>query len=324
MAKIFLGQMKTRICSALIASKILKSLARYALDHQSKSTLNDEADEFEMCAIECVRCAYFYDAEQTCEVILRRVGVYENVTCRQMAIAADCKKFLYEDACDALLTYIWYDKLDPLGERYRLIINMLTMGISQIVFSIYDKRSNQIKITEQESKTNTRTSPKRPFTTAHVHEQANYVWAYDRCAFIRDYYARPALFPPFTFLITIVQLCRWYWLMIPANFHVDNAWSEFERYSTNDYIRQLLAAQTDATTNIVTTDLTSESLTTDADEPKRFKLDINQWKDDFTRAQIDTSGRLSSMESTIAKLERQIEQMYQYFERASIPLDSVK
>ncbi|CAF4624196.1 unnamed protein product, partial [Rotaria sp. Silwood2] len=154
------------------------------------------------------------------------------------------------------------------------------------------------------------------FTTAHVHEQANYVWAYDRCAFIRDYYARPALFPPFTFLITIVQLCRWYWLMIPANFHVDNAWSEFERYSTNDYIRQLLAAQTDATTNIVTTDLTSESLTTDADEPKRFKLDINQWKDDFTRAQIDTSGRLSSMESTIAKLERQIEQMYQYFERA--------
>lgn len=44
--------------------------------------------------------------------------------------------------------------------------------------------------------------------------------------------------------------------MIPDNIHVDNAWSEFERYSTNDYIRQLLAAQTNAHTNIVTTDIT--------------------------------------------------------------------
>jgi hypothetical protein len=31
--------------------------------------------------------------------------------------------------------------------------------------------------------------------------------------------------------------------MIPANGTIDHAWSEFERYSTNDYIRQLLDAQ---------------------------------------------------------------------------------
>lgn len=151
MAKIFLGQMKTRICSALIASKILKSLAEYALDHQSKEILKNEADEFERCAIECVRCAYVYDAEQACELVIRRIYVYGSVSCLQMAIAADNKKFLYEDACDALLTYIWYDKLDPLGERYRLIINILTMGMSQIFFSIYDKRLNRIEADEQES-----------------------------------------------------------------------------------------------------------------------------------------------------------------------------
>lgn len=28
--------------------------------------------------------------------------------------------------------------------------------------------------------------------------------------------------------------------MIPINKYVDHAWSEFERYSTNSYIRQLL------------------------------------------------------------------------------------
>ncbi len=28
--------------------------------------------------------------------------------------------------------------------------------------------------------------------------------------------------------------------MIPCDESIDNAWSEFERYSTNDYVRRLL------------------------------------------------------------------------------------
>jgi hypothetical protein len=55
MAKIFLGQMKTRLCSALIASKILKSLAKYAPDHDSNNKICSEADDFETYAIECIR-----------------------------------------------------------------------------------------------------------------------------------------------------------------------------------------------------------------------------------------------------------------------------
>ncbi len=49
------------------------------------------------------------------------------------------------------------------------------------------------------------------FTITNVQDQAQYIWAYDRCALIRDYYARPALFPPFTFLISIGDFCRWCW-----------------------------------------------------------------------------------------------------------------
>jgi hypothetical protein len=139
MAKIFLSQMRTRICSALIATKILKSLAKYAPDHDSKDKLSSEADEFEMYAIECVRCSYFYDHQQVCELIIRRVDLYGEVTCLQMAIAANDRKFLYEDACDALLTNIWFDKIDPVQERTRLVVNLLTMGISQFFISIYEK-----------------------------------------------------------------------------------------------------------------------------------------------------------------------------------------
>jgi hypothetical protein len=143
--------MKTRICSALIASKILKSLAAYAPDQDSKDTLHTKADNFETYAIEFLRCSYCYDKHQACELIMRRVDLYGGVTCLQMAIAADDKKFLHEDACQALLTNIWFDKIDPVWERNRLIINILTMGISQLFISIYQKRFSKYSAMEQET-----------------------------------------------------------------------------------------------------------------------------------------------------------------------------
>ena len=139
MAKNFLSQMKTRICSALIASKILKSLADYAPDQVAKDTLYSKAGDFETHAIEFVRYAYCNDKYQACELIMRRVDLYGGVTCLQMAIAADDKKFVSEGACQILLTNIWYDKLDPGRDKTRLIINILTLGIGEIFVSIYEK-----------------------------------------------------------------------------------------------------------------------------------------------------------------------------------------
>ncbi|CAF1045612.1 unnamed protein product [Rotaria sordida] len=80
-----------------------------------------------------------YDKQQACELIVRHVNLYGRVTCLQMALAADDKKFLYEDACQAVLTNIWYDKVDPVRERAVLAVNMLTLGISQIFISLYEK-----------------------------------------------------------------------------------------------------------------------------------------------------------------------------------------
>lgn len=143
MAKIILSQMKTRICSALIASKILKSLVTYAPDANSRQTILTEADQFETYAIECVRCAYAYDPNQACELIIRRLDLYGGVTCLQMAVAANDRKFLNEDACDALLTKIWFDKIDPVREHGRLVVNLLTVGFGQFFFSCYDRHSGE-------------------------------------------------------------------------------------------------------------------------------------------------------------------------------------
>ncbi|CAF1365347.1 unnamed protein product, partial [Rotaria sordida] len=251
-AKIILGQMKTRICSALIASKILKSLTYYAPDHGSKERLHSEANVFETYAIEFVRCSYVYNKQQTCELIIRQINLYGDITCLQMAIAGDNKKFLNEDACQALLTNIWYDKIDPVQERTRLVINLLTMGVSQLFISMYEKHFYENRSKKQET----------------------------------------------------------------------NAWSEFERFSTNDYIRQLVDAQTNAASSTIMTDIPSELLATSTDESKWLKSDINQLKDELTRLRTDTSNKSLSMESTVAILQNRIEQIDNRFDRMMAEMTS--
>ena len=44
--------------------------------------------------------------------------------------------------------------------------------------------------------------------------------------------------------------------MIPFNEHIDYAWSEFERYSTNSYIRQLLDSRAAVLAGGMTGDIT--------------------------------------------------------------------
>ncbi|UJR20243.1 hypothetical protein I4U23_023374 [Adineta vaga] len=604
MAKIFLSQLKTRICSALIASKILKSLADYAPDQFAKDALYSKANEFETHAIEFVRCAYTNDKHQACELIIRQTKLYGNTTCLQMAIAADNKKFLHEDACQALLTNIWYDKADPVREQNRLIINILTLGISQLFISFYKKHFFKYTKVKPENQMNRSEQPKRPlnkkgidytddydsdetvfqhffhfhnrpivkycyscfgyvlflfffsyymlfafvplskdvssihwteiliiitistmlfeeirqllsqddrsligkikfyfnlnnrisnlclvlpayllfyiglalrftqkspetfayariilaldlelsfirsvlfigiasnlgpkivmirkmtndlllfitiivififaygitsrsmiaygtidfdgrkifrdivypvyyfvhgsfdnertqlettpdnsttiatqiifafhmlfvnillinllialfsFTINDVQTQARYVWAYDRYEIIRTYYSRPALFPPFTFLISMVQCCQWWgekiyhnrctnknsydepsqcFKMIPLNDDVDHTWSQFERYSTNGYIRQLLDDQTTVLAKGMTNDITSESASSiNADELKRMKTFINNVKYDLEDSRNANNTKLESMKTTITDLQSRFGQM---------------
>jgi hypothetical protein len=43
--------------------------------------------------------------------------------------------------------------------------------------------------------------------------------------------------------------------MIPMNDTIDRAWAEFERYSTNDYTRQLIDIQLASLAKGITTDV---------------------------------------------------------------------
>ncbi|CAF0867798.1 unnamed protein product [Adineta steineri] len=97
--------------------------------------------------------------------------------------------------------------------------------------------------------------------------------------------------------------------MIPADDspNLDKSWSEFERYSTNDYVRRLLDEQAVAASNIITTDVTSEILSTNRKELKHLASDIHQLNDSLTHSRTETDDKLLSIESTVSNLQGQVD-----------------
>jgi hypothetical protein len=84
MSKVILSHMETRICAALIASKVLKSYLYFALDNESKDVLRLQANQFEDYANECLKSCYNFDEEKACEIAIRCIHIFGGVSCLQV------------------------------------------------------------------------------------------------------------------------------------------------------------------------------------------------------------------------------------------------
>ncbi|UJR19628.1 hypothetical protein I4U23_022762 [Adineta vaga] len=109
--------------------------------------------------------------------------------------------------------------------------------------------------------------------------------------------------------------------MIPINSSVDEAWSEFERYSTNDYVRRFLDAQIVAASNIITTDTSSEASSTSNDEAKHLKPDIDQLNNGLIRIQTETKDKFASMEINITNLHTRVNHLDNRLDKVIDSLD---
>ena len=96
MSKVFLSHMETRICAALIASKIFKSYHSFALNNESKDILSVQATQFEDYANECLKSCYNYDEEKACEIAIRRINIFGGVTCLQVNSIYPVKSSIYK------------------------------------------------------------------------------------------------------------------------------------------------------------------------------------------------------------------------------------
>ncbi|CAF4634136.1 unnamed protein product [Didymodactylos carnosus] len=136
--------MRTRICASLIASKIIKTIAQREYDSSIRHEYEEEANYFELFAIECLTCCYNNDKEYACELVIRQVDLFGGVTCLQVAVAADNKKFLHEETCQLALTNIWYDRIEPLRKyKYQFYIDLLTFNIPSTIMHVLKQKKNQ-------------------------------------------------------------------------------------------------------------------------------------------------------------------------------------
>jgi len=125
------------------------------------------------------------------------------------------------------------------------------------------------------------------FTFEQVQTQTDLVWRYERYSIIRQYFDRPALFPPLIIITHFIELIKLiirhlprknsrymkirrakafsklikkvfililklnFLEMIAANQEIDKDWSEFESYATNLYARTIVTGQTTSAAALV-------------------------------------------------------------------------
>jgi hypothetical protein len=84
MSKIILVHLQNRICAALIASTIFKRYAKVSTIVDHKEKYRNQAIDFETYAAMAIDECYEYNERYACELLLREVPVFGNVTCMQV------------------------------------------------------------------------------------------------------------------------------------------------------------------------------------------------------------------------------------------------
>ncbi|CAF3862174.1 unnamed protein product [Rotaria sp. Silwood1] len=141
MAKVFLSFMEYRICSALIATKILKEYHSTASYGELKDDYEVAAKYFEKYAIDCLDKCDDEDVDRACEIILQRNELYGYVTCLQVASDADDKLFIATPCCVQTMNNIWFDKLHPeqitYSDRLKWFLSIISLGLLAPVIVAY-------------------------------------------------------------------------------------------------------------------------------------------------------------------------------------------
>jgi hypothetical protein len=100
LAKVLLVHLKPRICASLIASKIFTGYSQNTNIIQFKEKMKNIADEFEFYAVKCINSCYEYNETKACELIVRQIPLFGNITCVQVceigniSLAISCPFFL--------------------------------------------------------------------------------------------------------------------------------------------------------------------------------------------------------------------------------------
>jgi hypothetical protein len=84
MAKVLLIHIRSRVCAALIASAIFKKYSKLSPTVDMNDKFRLQALEFETYAAMSLDKCYEYNDKRACELLLRQIPLFGNVTCIQV------------------------------------------------------------------------------------------------------------------------------------------------------------------------------------------------------------------------------------------------
>ncbi|CAF3716629.1 unnamed protein product [Adineta steineri] len=132
MAKILLIHQQSRICAALIASAIFKRYSKKSITFDLKEKFQIQADDFGKYAADFINDCYKYNKRSACELLLRQIPLFGNITCMQIAISSENIQLVGTACFDQTLTQIWYNKLsmknNQTSTRPSQFLSIITFG----------------------------------------------------------------------------------------------------------------------------------------------------------------------------------------------------
>ncbi|CAF0930453.1 unnamed protein product [Adineta steineri] len=133
MAKILLIHQQSRICAALLASAIFKQYSKLSLTVNLTEKFQNQADDFGKYAADFINDCYKYNERSACELLLRQVPLFGNITCMQIAISTQSIQLVGTACFDQTLNQVWYNKLSMTNNqtliRLSQFLSIITFGL---------------------------------------------------------------------------------------------------------------------------------------------------------------------------------------------------
>ncbi|CAF0977505.1 unnamed protein product [Brachionus calyciflorus] len=152
LSKIFWNEGENQISNALIAYKILKSMAK--LFEESSTDLLKMANKYEQLACDSLTKSNELNEIKTEYLLIRPVRQFSHITVLQIANSGECLNFLSHPECQNFLEKIWYHKIYPNTPSYRIYLSMIFPLVAPIIVHFGDKKSLKTReVAQKKAKT---------------------------------------------------------------------------------------------------------------------------------------------------------------------------
>ncbi|CAF3823225.1 unnamed protein product, partial [Rotaria sp. Silwood1] len=111
-ALVLLLQLKSRIGAALIAAGIAQHLSLAGSNSQIKNKYGEHRVIYEEYATACIDACYKRNEQLACQLLLREIPLYGNITCTQVAITSQIIPTVNTHCFNQILNRQWYGSLD--------------------------------------------------------------------------------------------------------------------------------------------------------------------------------------------------------------------